>query len=121
MGLFLSDKMFDSELQIVYSTAQSAKHGSNPKSVSLSFKRHGGNIVFFLENPEIMRLIDWGNLLVDNSNLDPSSARNFSNKFANNAPSNSAPSSAPNFHHNSSSLTTRTGSNHLIEIKPGTF
>ena len=64
---------------------------------------HRGNIVFLLKHPEIMRMIDWGNLLVDNSNLGPSSARNFSNKFANNAPSNSAPSSAPNFHHNSSS------------------
>jgi hypothetical protein len=27
---------------------------------------NGGNIVFFLENPEIMRLIDWGNLLERN-------------------------------------------------------
>ena len=49
MGLILSEKMFYSELQIVYSTAQSAKHGSNPNSVSLSFKRHGGNIVFMVE------------------------------------------------------------------------
>jgi hypothetical protein len=64
---------------------------------------HRGNIVFLLKNPEIMRMIDWGNLLVDNNSIfGPSSAPNSSNKFANNAKNNSAPSSAPNFHNNSS-------------------
>lgn len=67
---------------------------------------HKGNIVFLLENPEIMRMIDWGNLLVDNNSFNgPSSAPNSSRNFSFNAPSNTAPSSAPNFHHNSSSNT----------------
>jgi len=65
---------------------------------------HNGNIVFLLDDPKIMRMIDWGNLLVDNnSNFGPSSAPN---SFRNSnfiGLSNSAPSSAPNFHHNSSS------------------
>ena len=63
---------------------------------------HKGNIVFLLDDPKIMRMIDWGNLLVDNnSNFGPSSAPN---SFRNSnfiGLSNSAPSSAPNFHNNS--------------------
>jgi hypothetical protein len=41
---------------------------------------HAGNIVFLLENPKIMRIIDWGIFLSDIANLSRNS-RNVSNKL----------------------------------------
>jgi hypothetical protein len=72
---------------------------------------HADNIVFFLENPEIMRMIDWGILLPNTPKIStPGSANNSSR----NSHLLSSSSSAPN----SGNLIERMG-NSLIEFSAG--